>query len=91
MWQLHVAYLLYQLSFHAEATWQVPVLSGLFFTVFFGNTITTLLLIPQKFHENMRLNYRFSSAIEKYLRRQNREGSPPNSGKEPEEPKTKQQ
>ncbi|KAK7602482.1 hypothetical protein V9T40_008071 [Parthenolecanium corni] len=49
--QLYNAYTLYKLSFHEEASWQVPVLACLFFVLFLGNTITTSMVIPQKFQE----------------------------------------
>ncbi|XP_018903076.1 transmembrane protein 120 homolog isoform X1 [Bemisia tabaci] len=45
------AYTLYTLSFHPDATWQVPVLSFCFFILFLGNTVTTSMVIPQKFSE----------------------------------------
>lgn len=69
--QLYNAYVLYELSFHPEATWQVPVISAMFFIVFLGNTTTTLMVIPQKLREKVRLRERFQ-ILDKYLRRQNR-------------------
>jgi len=72
--QLYNAYVLYQLSYHPEATWQVPVLSALFFTVFFGNMVTTMMVIPQKLREKVKLKERFV-AIDKYLRGHHRENS----------------
>ncbi|XP_049855479.1 transmembrane protein 120 homolog [Schistocerca gregaria] len=51
VFQLVNAYTLYNLSFHPEATWQVPVSSGLFFVLFIGNAVTTSLVIPQKLRE----------------------------------------
>ncbi|KAJ9587675.1 hypothetical protein L9F63_018891 [Diploptera punctata] len=53
IYQLYNAYTLFQLSFHPESTWQVPVLCGLFFVLFLGNTVTTSLVIPQKFGERV--------------------------------------
>jgi len=54
--QLYNAYTLYCLSFHPEATWQVPVLSLLFFILFLGNTATTSMVIPQKLREKYCIN-----------------------------------
>ncbi|XP_065218359.1 transmembrane protein 120 homolog [Planococcus citri] len=51
--QFYNAYSLYKLSYHPEATWQVPVLAVLFFVLFLGNTITTSMVIPQKLQERM--------------------------------------
>jgi len=48
LFQLYNAYKLYTLAKHPDATWQVPVLSALFFVLFLGNTITTSMVIPQK-------------------------------------------
>lgn len=59
MYQLYNAYTLFQLSYHPEATWQVPVLSALFFGLFLGNTVTTSMVIPQKLQENVKLKYQF--------------------------------
>jgi len=73
-YQLYNAYVLYQLSFDPNATWQVPVCSAMFFLIFLGNTVTTLMVIPQKLKEKVRLKERFS-ALDKYLRRQNRDNS----------------
>ncbi|OXA52810.1 transmembrane protein 120 homolog [Folsomia candida] len=81
VWQLYNAYLLYELSYNPEATWQVPVLGGLFLTVFLGNVITTLMIIPQKLKEKVKLKQRFSQTVS-YLRRQNREDSPPRPSEE---------
>lgn len=53
---------------------QVPVLSGLFLVVFLGNIVTTMMVIPQKLKEKVKLKERFI-ALDKYLRRQNREGN----------------
>ncbi|KAK3912250.1 Transmembrane protein 120-like protein [Frankliniella fusca] len=50
--QVYNAYTLYKLSFHEQATWQVPVTSFLFFILFLGNLITTSMVIPQKLKDN---------------------------------------
>jgi len=55
------------------------VLSFLFFTVFLGNIVTTMMVIPQKLKEKVKLKERFI-ALDKYFRRQNREGPPGPSG-----------
>lgn len=57
IYQLYNAYTLYKLIFHPEATWQVPVLSALFFVLFLGNTVTTSMVIPQKLQEQVKLKY----------------------------------
>ncbi|KDR23134.1 transmembrane protein 120 homolog [Zootermopsis nevadensis] len=57
IYQLYNAYTLYQLIFHPEATWQVPVLSALFFALFLGNAVTTSMVIPQKLQEQVRFKY----------------------------------
>jgi len=82
-WQLYNAYLLYDLSYNPEATWQVSVLSGLFLTVFLGNVITTLRIIPQKFREKVKLNQRFNQTVS-YFRGHNTvtEESPSRSSNE---------
>lgn len=48
VFQLFNAYTLYKLSFHPEATWQIPVSSVMFLILFLGNTVTTSMVIPQK-------------------------------------------
>lgn len=57
IYQLYNAYTLYKLIFHPEATWQVPVLSALFFVLFLGNTVTTSMVIPQKLQEQVKFKY----------------------------------
>ncbi|XP_011306303.1 transmembrane protein 120 homolog [Fopius arisanus] len=52
--QLYNAYTLYHLMSHPEATWHVPVLSAMFFILFLGNAITTILVIPQKWQDTFR-------------------------------------
>ena len=47
--QLYNAYVLFELTWHPEATWHVPVLSAMFLVLFLGNMITTILVIPQKY------------------------------------------
>ncbi|XP_037971246.1 transmembrane protein 120 homolog isoform X2 [Plutella xylostella] len=53
LFQLYNAYTLYQLSFHPEATWQVAALSFSFLALGVGNTVTMLLVIPQKMNEQV--------------------------------------
>ncbi|KAK6625473.1 hypothetical protein RUM43_005771 [Polyplax serrata] len=53
IFQLYNAITLYHLSFHAEATWQIPVLCATFLTLFLGNTLTTAMVIPQKFSKKL--------------------------------------
>ncbi|XP_039292649.1 transmembrane protein 120 homolog isoform X2 [Nilaparvata lugens] len=51
LFQLYNAYTLYTLVNHPDTSWQIPVLAALFFTLFLGNTVTTSIVIRQKFHE----------------------------------------
>ncbi|XP_050557499.1 transmembrane protein 120 homolog isoform X3 [Spodoptera frugiperda] len=51
VFQLYIAYTLYSLSYHPEATWQIPALSLSFLTIGIGNCATTLIVIPQKLNE----------------------------------------
>lgn len=61
MFQAYNAYVLYKITWHTDAPWQVPVLSVLFFLLFVGNTVTTLLVIPEKIHERVKEQYRLMS------------------------------
>lgn len=58
IFQAYNSYSLYHLSFHPDAPWQVIVLSVLFFVLFVGNTVTTLLVIPEKIHARVKEHYR---------------------------------
>ncbi|KAG1655129.1 Transmembrane protein 120 [Nymphon striatum] len=50
--QLYNAYVLWNLSFHLYCVeWQVPVLAAIFLMLFIGNSLTTSLVIHQKFKE----------------------------------------
>ncbi|XP_023949552.2 transmembrane protein 120 homolog isoform X3 [Bicyclus anynana] len=53
VFQLYIAYTLYQISDHPEATWQVAALSFSFLLIGIGNTATTLIVIPQKLNEQV--------------------------------------
>ncbi|KAJ3661251.1 hypothetical protein Zmor_005655 [Zophobas morio] len=59
--QLYNAYALYLLSYSPTSTWHVPVLSFMFFILFIGNTATTIMVIPDKVKEKVKLQYRFMS------------------------------
>lgn len=61
IFQAYNAYVLYKLSWHPDATWQVSVLCILFFVLFVGNTVTTLLVIPEKIRERVKEQYRLMS------------------------------
>lgn len=62
IFQAYNAYVLYQLSFHPEATWQISMLSALFLVLFIGNSVTTLLVVPmQKMREKVKERYRLKS------------------------------
>lgn len=51
LFQLYNAYTLYTLINHPDTSWQIPVLAALFFTLFLGNTVTTSVVIREKFRE----------------------------------------
>ncbi|XP_021185429.1 transmembrane protein 120 homolog isoform X1 [Helicoverpa armigera] len=53
VFQLYIAYTLYSLSYHPDATWQIPALSLSFLTIGIGNCATTLIVIPQKLNEQI--------------------------------------
>ncbi|OWR55795.1 Transmembrane protein 120, partial [Danaus plexippus plexippus] len=53
IFQLYIAYTLYHISYHPEATWQVAALSMSFLLIGIGNTATTLIVIPQKLNEQV--------------------------------------
>ncbi|XP_044271311.1 transmembrane protein 120 homolog [Tribolium madens] len=59
--QLYLAYSLYNLSYLKDATWHVSTLSKLFFTLSVGNITTMMMIIPDKFKQNVRLKYRVLS------------------------------
>lgn len=61
VFQAYNAYSLYHISHMPGATWQVFVLSVLFFVLFVGNTVTTLLVVPQKMREQVKERYRLMS------------------------------
>lgn len=52
--QLYNAYTLYSLMSSPETTWHVPVLSAMFFILFMGNLITTIVVIPQKWQDRLK-------------------------------------
>lgn len=64
LFQLYNAYTLYNLIFHPQATWHVPVLSLMFLVLFLGNIITTIMVIPQKRRDQVKF-YLFASKKEK--------------------------
>lgn len=57
LFQLYNAYILYTLSFLPSATWHVPVLSLIFLILFIGNVTTTIMVIPTKVMERMKMHY----------------------------------
>ncbi|XP_055523754.1 transmembrane protein 120 homolog isoform X2 [Wyeomyia smithii] len=59
--QAYNAWTLYKLREHSDATWQISVLSVLFFILFVGNTTTTMLVIPQKLRGRIKERYRLMS------------------------------
>lgn len=61
IFQAYNSYVLYQLSSHPDASWQVSVLSFLFFSLFIGNTLTTLVIVPQKLRGKIKESYRLKS------------------------------
>ncbi|KAK1133792.1 hypothetical protein K0M31_011581 [Melipona bicolor] len=67
IFQLYNAYVLFTLISYPEATWHVPVLSGMFLVLFLGNTITTIMVIRQKLRERVKYHFAgvFSSKLER--------------------------
>lgn len=61
IFQAYNSYVLYKLSSHPDAPWPVVVLSMLFFTLFVGNTMTTLTVVPQKLRGKIKESYRLKS------------------------------
>lgn len=61
IFQAYNAWVLYKLSLHPDATWQVPMMSFLFLILFIGNTTTTMLVVPQKMRERAKERYRLKS------------------------------
>lgn len=61
IYQAYNAWKLYQLSFHPDATWQVPVMCVLFAILALGNMTTVLMIVPQKLRERAKENYRLLS------------------------------
>lgn len=59
--QAYNSYVLYKLSRHPDAPWQVAFLSLLFFILFVGNTFTTLVVVPQKLRGKIKESYRLKS------------------------------
>ncbi|KAK9728432.1 TMPIT-like protein [Popillia japonica] len=61
LFQLYNAYVLYQLSYYPSSTWHVIILSIMFFILFAGNMTTTIMVIPDKLKERVKLQYRLMS------------------------------
>lgn len=61
VFQAYNSYVLYNLSSHPDAPWQVSFLSLLFFVLFIGNTITTMTVVPQKLRGKIKESYRLKS------------------------------
>ena len=64
-WELHNAYVLFNLSLSDMChEWQVSILSVIFFVLFAGNFITTYKVIRKKFRDRVRnlfwLKYKYS-------------------------------
>lgn len=65
IFQAYNSYALYKLSAHPDSPWQVMVLSILFFVLFVGNTLTTLLVIPEKIFTRVNEHYRLLALAKK--------------------------
>ncbi|XP_020291193.1 transmembrane protein 120 homolog [Pseudomyrmex gracilis] len=63
--QLYNAYTLYNLMYHPEATWHVPVLSAMFLVLFLGNSTTTIMVIPQKLVKERIKDHLFASKLDR--------------------------
>lgn len=68
IFQAYNSFVLYRLSYHPDAPWQVFVLSILFFVLFVGNTVTTLLVIPEKIRERAKERYRLMTLSRQKVR-----------------------
>ncbi|XP_028166218.1 transmembrane protein 120 homolog isoform X1 [Ostrinia nubilalis] len=58
VFQLYIAYTLYNISFHRSATWQVPYLAVLFLMLHCFNMYTILQTLKKKTQSSMKLRYR---------------------------------
>ncbi|KAI8436916.1 hypothetical protein MSG28_010343 [Choristoneura fumiferana] len=58
VFQLYIAYTLYQLSYHPEATWQVPNLAVMFLVLHSGNMYTILRTMRKKTTGSLKLRYK---------------------------------
>lgn len=56
--QLYIAYTLYHLSYHGEATWQVPALAISFLMLFTGNMYTISKILKKKYQGRLKLRYK---------------------------------
>ncbi|KAJ0176538.1 hypothetical protein K1T71_007717 [Dendrolimus kikuchii] len=58
VFQLYIAYTLYNISYHPEATWQVPYLASLFLTLHCFNIYTLLQTVRKKLQSRLKLRYK---------------------------------
>ncbi|XP_047990876.1 transmembrane protein 120 homolog isoform X1 [Leguminivora glycinivorella] len=58
VFQLYIAYTLYQLSYHPEASWQVPYLAAMFLVLHAGNMYTILRIMRKKTQSGLKLRYK---------------------------------
>ena len=59
-----------------ESTWQIPVLSFLFFVLGIGNLVTTSWTIPTKISERQNFKLRFTRLDKYFWSHKNRENNP---------------
>ncbi|KAG5882060.1 hypothetical protein JTB14_007722 [Gonioctena quinquepunctata] len=52
------AIILFKLSYHPQAPWQLTAAAILFFVFFVGNTTTTIMVVPNKMKQKMMLKYK---------------------------------
>lgn len=58
IFQLTNFVVLFQLSYHPQATWEISAIAGIFLIFFFGNTYTTIMVIPNKTKRKLMTQYK---------------------------------
>ncbi|CAG9854654.1 unnamed protein product [Phyllotreta striolata] len=58
LFQLVNAVVLFNLSYHSQASWEITALAAIFLAFFIGNTYTTLMVIPNKTKRKLMMRYK---------------------------------
>ncbi|XP_074036220.1 transmembrane protein 120 homolog [Leptinotarsa decemlineata] len=58
IFQLTNAFVLFNLSYHPQSTWQLSATAYLFLVLFIGNTTTTIMVVPSKLKQKLMLKNR---------------------------------